>query len=381
MYDLFDLFLPFKCNFSHPELQQLYTQQPIPGYGDCLFHSLRLGIPELKGKTADAVRQEICDALPKIIPILLRTPVGELGGVSVMSILGDDKVDIESYIQQMRSVDAETPKYGTSVEIMAAQMIYNKNICIYHMNGTLDRGYELAKKALGPDSRLCEVALYSCGVAPDKPDTHTQRLHFELLIPKTHNTSGHVQVPPLMRAEAPPFMRAEAPRPIQAKASQPMQAEASQPMRRKASQLTPQQAMDLRTSPPHRRTDYVVNKQKTLNDDSLARLEQIKEDAKFARQLIPKASHLRDIPQRVSSTEQRIANDARVARHLQIEEDAKSARQVRSPRRKTDKEIAEELQLDDDTKQAIKNSLERKFKYKYLKYKTKYLTLKNNTNF
>ena len=76
------------------------------------------------------------------------------------------------------------------------------------------------------------------------------------------------------------------------------------------------------------------------------------------------AALVRDNPQHRSLTAQPNDDDTRLA--LQMEEDAK---------------IAKDLQLKEDIERAMRISLEREFKYKYLKYKTKYLTLKNNTNF
>ena len=195
-WEPFNTVLPFTCHFSHLGLTQKYTQQTIPGDGNCLFNSLRLGILQLKDKTAQEVRYEICDELTNIIPLLLKCIVAD-ANMSLMQLLDtydsinhNGYIDIKKYIKRIRGDSNIKGDYGTRVEIMAAQLKYNVNICIYHMDGSLDLAYEIAKKTvqncitIKQDLTRCDVALYLCGSDPNEQGAYKTREHFELLIPK-----------------------------------------------------------------------------------------------------------------------------------------------------------------------------------------------------
>ena len=453
----FNLFIPFKCDFSNPKLKGKFIQQTIPGYGDCLFHSLRLGIPELTEKTAQDVRRDICDALVKILPELLNTYVSDviLKGTNVMNILDNDKGDeiiIEEYIEKMRSTDAETPEYGTRVEIMAAQLLYNKNICIYHMDGTLDNEYEIAKKAVytkrAKDSGIqvvsnstqCEVALYICGSTKDEEGTYKVRQHFELLIPqhpkgkaadaakkkaadaakkkaeedaakkkaeeetaakkKAADDAAAVKKKPAEDTAAKKKVEEEAAAKKKAEeeaAAAKKKAEEAAATK-KAEEAAPKKKAE-KAAPKKKAEKAATNKKaeeeavKKKAEDAAAAKKKVEEEAvakKQAEEAVAKkqaeeAAATKKVEEEAAATK-KMEEAAAVKKKAEDDAAAKKKAEAEAAAKKTAEE-EKRIETAKVIKQIIGLSQQcqtgdgKSFKYKYLKYKIKYLTLKNNNSF
>jgi hypothetical protein len=155
------------CTF--PEDQKAnFTQVPINGDGNCLFHCLT-HLKYWKGKTHVYIRQEICTKLDEIIDTLKITMMDE---TPLLSFITDDiKTDEtytqskEKYIEQMKKEDE-----GTMLEIIAAQIITGKNICVYMIyNQKFSKDwYEQIKNKLNDVytnikySQDCDLILHAC---------------------------------------------------------------------------------------------------------------------------------------------------------------------------------------------------------------------------
>ena len=156
-----------RCTF--PEDQKAnFTQVPINGDGNCLFHCLT-HLKYWKGKTHVYIRQEICKKLDEIIDKLKETIVG---GNPLLAFITNDIETNETYtqskgkyIEQMKQ-EAE----GTMLEIIAAQIITGKNICVYMIyNQKFSKDeYEHIKIKLNKIynnisySQDCDLILHAC---------------------------------------------------------------------------------------------------------------------------------------------------------------------------------------------------------------------------
>jgi len=191
----------FKC-YLNPVLDKLYERITVPGDGSCLFHCLQQGIQRIRGLeslTADDVRQIVCNMLPNTIHRLLNTGMASIlfnnyhkeypieDGIYIIEgvshrVNSDSDPSINKYVTYMR----ERKTYGTRLEILAAQIAFDINICIYTMYGELEKTYEnLKTRILDPEKydKECDVILYHCS-----DQLGSLGNHFELLIPRGGTT-------------------------------------------------------------------------------------------------------------------------------------------------------------------------------------------------
>jgi len=95
VYTDFRIYLPSKCYF-HPYLDKVYDQHEIIGDGNCLFNSIQLGIPRiarLDSITSISVRQMICDNIPYFVHTYKEQLKKNETGLSILqSVLDSDLV-------------------------------------------------------------------------------------------------------------------------------------------------------------------------------------------------------------------------------------------------------------------------------------------------
>lgn len=181
----------FEC-YLNPVLAELYTRETVPGDGSCLFHCLQRGIPKLKLYTVDMVREEVCNLLKYTIKQLLKHQPSILfntyhdshpiedGTYTMNGVLYhiDSDPSIDKYVKYMK----KSSTYGTRIEILAAQIAFNTNICIYTMYGELEKSYEHLKTMILDPTKYtneCDVILYHCSYKQERTGNH-----FELLKPR-----------------------------------------------------------------------------------------------------------------------------------------------------------------------------------------------------
>jgi len=295
-------------------LNNFYTRLTVGGVGNCLFYCLRLAIPKLSRLPIKNVRDLICDELKTTIKKLL-----SVEGITSESFNDYhrtypvfNEISINRYIDYMR----KNATYGTSTEILAAQIKFGKNICIYTMEGDLETGYESLKQLVLPKDayeRECDIILYHCSNERTDP-----RNHFELLIPK---------IKPMPTKDT---------------------------IRKAVS--------DFRSH----ETAITLLAEDIHKQDEQRRLEE--EDKRLAHELLAEDIHTQDEQRHLEEEHKRLVRD------LVNQEKNPQA----DPHNKATQSLIRELIRDRKTDEEIKQLMN--WTYKYLKYKTKYLTLKKNTN-
>ena len=210
--DITDIIPIYKCPFPNSFEQGIeFIQTPISSDGNCLFSCLAY-LDKWKGQNHDYVRREICNKLDTLIN-LLRPELfneGQSGFQILLQMSYEDKSNQkkfetdttnQEYIKQMKKPNA----WGSGIEILTAIFITGQDINLYTMREYRDKSiasigkleYDftniknrlITSKKIEIDKRLKQpLNIYFCGGK-----------HYELLQPK--NAMTYLKKPDILRPE------------------------------------------------------------------------------------------------------------------------------------------------------------------------------------
>ena len=376
--------MSYKC-YLNPVLDKFYTSRISLDNGNCLFNCLQMAIPELDQSDIIAARKQICDELKTTIDkILLKFTSEQINEYHDHGFPIHDGPTIDKYIDYMR----QDKTFGTSTEILAAQLKFGKNICIYTMQGDLETSYETLKSQVLTnynDDTKCDIILYYCSDRLGNRGTH-----YELLIPKM----GTMPTKDTIRYAVNDARSVETGNKLLAQDK-----EAQDDRRRREEEANEILARELEEGEKHaqveqddrRRREEEANEILARELDeaekiALAERRRLEEDNKIAAHELEEAEKLAQVEQ---DERRRLEKEASEKLARELDEAEKIALAERRRLEEDNKIAAHELEEAEKLKKDLRDNghdeayikaIMGNYYYKYLKYKTKYLTLKKNTN-